>query len=272
MRATGPGKVRVAVVGSSVVDLGVDPARLGVPAYNVALRGASADIIATWTRRVVVPRLRPMTVVIGLTSRELSPNDAEQIGATRDFNGAPAVRSLLGTERWTDKADRSAGRVSEIFRYRTVLRRPLSWFGGRDGLDSGVRLTSLGWDRSKADGQYDASEGVRDFFRSAPLHDFTIGDHEVRVLTELATALRRGGTDVVVVNMPVTADYLTLHPHGESDYRAATEAMQRVAERSGSRFIDVGIWPNQLFGDPIHLNGAGVRRLAGELAPELAKP
>lgn len=266
------GRVDVAVVGSSVVDLGFDPAaepELG--AYNAALRGASAEVIARWTADVVVPRLDPQTVVIGVTSRELSPNDTEQIGATRDFLAAPAMRRLLGTETVMNGAERQAGRVSAIFRYRTVLRRPLLIFEGRDRLDSGVELSASGWDRSQEDTTYQDSEGVKQFFRSVPLRDFAVGTREQDRFETLAKALRSRGKDVVILNMPVTEDYIDLHPRKRTDYEAATAALRRVAERAGARFVDAGVWPSRFFSDPIHLNGDGASKLTGEVALELAR-
>jgi hypothetical protein len=267
LRRTG---IDVAVVGSSVVDLGVDPAAMGARSYNAAIRGASAEIIAGWTEDVVAPRLHPRTVVIGLTSRELTPNDGEQVNATRDYDRAPAVRQMRHDERWTDRADRTLGRASEIFRYRTVLRRPLLWFGQRKRLDSGVEMTSSGWDRSAADEPYDASPGRRRFFQTVPLHDYTVGAQERRRLQTLATTLRARGIRVLVLNMPVTQDYVALHPHGADDYRAATAAIERLAQRSGSGYVDAGIWPTTLFSDPIHLNGVGARRLSRQIAASVA--
>ena len=72
------GGASVVFVGSSMTNAAADPALatrlLGVkrPAFNAALDGADLRALEFWTLRVVVPKLRPRAVVIGVSSREFN--------------------------------------------------------------------------------------------------------------------------------------------------------------------------------------------------------
>ena len=77
------GGASVAFVGSSVVDVAVDPSALPRgederASYNASTGAGSLRMIATWTRVLAVPKLRPDVVVLGIISRELNANDPEQ--------------------------------------------------------------------------------------------------------------------------------------------------------------------------------------------------
>lgn len=259
-------------VGSSVADLGLVPARFGARTYNAALRGSSMQMIDIWTTRVVVPTAQPATVVIGLSSRELTPNDGQQQRGTRDFLKAPAVRRLLHTENLVDKLDRRIGDVSRLYQYRTVLRRPLRVFGDNGTLDSGVRLTNDGWDRSSSGATYDGSAGIVQFLRQGPLGNWRLGERELAQLREMLGALERAHVRTIVVSMPVTATYVGLHPRGRTDYDQAVAAMRAEAVAAGASFVDEGVWETGWFSDPIHLNGRGAARLSAMLATQVSGP
>ena len=257
-------------VGSSVADIGIDPATFASSSYNAGLRGSSMEMIDLWTRLVVVPRLRPSTVVIGLSSREMTPKDPQQRKATRDFLSAPAVRSLMHRQTIVGRIDRRVGQISSLYRYRTVLRRPLLALGRQRGLDSGVVLTGAGWDRSSAGATFNGGPGIRQFLSTGPLGHWELGSAEVGSLRSLLAFLRDRHIKAVVVAMPVTEELVSLHPHGRLDVDRALAAMRDVAAAGGARFVDEGVWESRWFSDPIHLNGSGAIRLGRLLAGQLS--
>lgn len=261
--------VRTVAVGSSVVDVALDPDALGPDAYNAALGAASIGMVDTFTREVVVPRLDPEVVVVGLSSRELNRNAPEQRRIEADFLDAPAVRHLLGTESTLDVAERVAGELSALVRYRSVLRDPESWVDPRpawDGTVTGDDGLYLGF----LDESYDASPAVRRRLRRGSLHAFEVGDRQVATLRALLTDLRSQGRQVLLVTTPVTREYVDLLPRGQVDHERFTALAEEVAQSAGVRFVDAGVWPDQLMADPLHVNRAGVQRFSELIATALA--
>ena len=72
--------------------------------------------------------------------------------------------------------------------------------------------------------------------------------------------------EAVVVSMPVTEDFVGWMPNGAADDALCREAMASAVTAAGGQFLDPGVWPRELFADPIHLNGQGSRRLTTYLA------
>lgn len=267
MRDVPPGGVVFA--GSSMMDMAGDAGRLP-HAYNAALRGASLVMTEKWLELAVVPALRPRVVVLGVSTRELNANDGAQATTTERFLDAPAVRRLTGRETALDRAERWGERFSALLRYRTVLRRPGDLFA-KGGAVEGATIGADGHDDSFRQRSYELDDAARSFFAREPLHDFAVGTAQLQSLRRTVEWLRRRGIDVVVVAMPVTADYAALHPGGTPTYEAAIARLRDTAVGAGARWVDVGIWPTRLFADPMHVNGAGAARFTDRIA-ELVAP
>ena len=109
LRATGPGRIDTVFVGSSVLDVAVQPDRFATAAgldgdaYNAALLGADMRSLELWVEHVVVPAVAPKRVVFGLNCREL--NGAE------DAQDAYFAEFTLRAGRWPAS---SVGRPSSI--------------------------------------------------------------------------------------------------------------------------------------------------------------
>ena len=75
--------------------------------------------------------------------------------------------------------------------------------------------------------------------------------------------------DVVLVVLPVTADYQALHPNGRADVDDFVGRVRRAADQSGARLIDLHTETNDgWFADTHHLNQTGADELSRRL-PEL---
>lgn len=264
------GPVDIALVGSSVVDVSIDPEGLDDPAFNAALGAASIGMIADFTRAVVAPRLDPDIVVIGLTSRELNPNSLEQGQIEERFRQAPAVRHVLGTESVLDRLERSVESVSALVAYRSILRDPENWvgdpprqWGSSVTADSGLYLDFL-------DEQYRYDEGTERRLGEGALRDYLLGGEQLDTLRTLITDLTDDGRHVLLLATPVTEDYVALHPGGGADHRDFLAALRLLADDTGVAFATSGVWDRTFFADPLHVNRAGAERLTELLDDALA--
>ena len=265
------GPVDVALVGSSVVDVSVDPARLGSSAFNAALGAASIGMVADFTRGVVVPRLEPDVVVVGVTSRELNENSLQQSAIEQRFRDAPAVREALGTESLLDRVAREAADLSALVEYRSILRDPDTWLG-QTAREWGPEITSdgglyLGFLQER----YRFDETNRRSLGGGALREFRIGDAQVRTLRRLLADLRASGIDVLLVATPVTDDYVALHPRGSADHEAFLGTLSEVADDADVPFVAAGVWEDELFADPLHVNRDGMERLTEVVRGEIAR-
>ena len=265
----GDGGVGVVVVGSSVADVSVDPAGLDHArgAYNAGLVGATAWIVDAWTRELVVPRLDPDVVVVAVSSRDLNDNGAGVALSDGLFRRSEGGRRVLGTESTADEVERWLDERSALLRYREVLRRPFEAWAGYDPPDrDAAAITELGLETHLLDERYADRAFAVDFMRREPLRDFALDGVQEAAFERLVTGLVADGRRVVVVDVPVTQDYVDAHPRGEQDmddYRAVVDA---VVARTGAELVRPGVWEPSLFSDPLHLNGAGVDRLTDLLA------
>jgi hypothetical protein len=273
----GTGGVGVALVGSSVMDVSVDPALLseeatgGRGAYNAALIGATPVIVDIWTRELVVPELRPDVVVVAVSSRDLNGNGASMRQHGEDFVASPGGSWLLGSHSIADAAEWWLLEHSALIRHRESLRRPLEAVFGYDPPDrTESALTDLGLQTHLVDDQYRRDRAIQDFFRQQPLRDFAVTDDQLDAVRRLASALETSGIRVVLLDVPVTDDYVELHPRGEADVAAYTAAVDEISTATGAEVLRPGRWPAELFSDPLHLNGAGVRRLSAAVDAYLA--
>lgn len=278
----------IVLVGDSMTDDGLNPAvidtALGQTArtYNAALAAMPPTFLAPWTEKIVVPKLRPKTVVIGVGPGIVNANAHPPTGLSNALLDSGPMRHALGTERVGDTAIRVAGDVSAIFRYRRVLRRPTMWTAGRANGENGAAgvfdpiLSPAGMAQTGAGMTYGVFEGHqidmaarKADIAGGPLHDFAVGRQGVDGLVALAGQLRRAGAAVVLVDLPLAPDAIDLMPHGRADRDAMSAALAAAARSSGAAFVDGGVWDTSFFGDPIHLNDRGAARLSQLVAPAL---
>src|SRR3546814_12307906 len=91
------GGASVALLGSSVIDVAVDPAGLDGPvtadrpAYNAGLIGANLEMVDVWSEHVVEPALAPDVAVIAISSRDVNATGPGPASPTPGFAPLPAV-------------------------------------------------------------------------------------------------------------------------------------------------------------------------------------
>lgn len=274
------GGASIVFLGSSTMDAAADASAFEIPgasrpAYNASTGAGSMRTIDIWGRMVAIPRLRPDVVVIGVVSRELNPNDAQQALNEANFMDSTATRRLLGDETLLQRVERRVASVSAIVEYRSVLRQPRRVW---DTLFTGEFRSGEFGEVVASDGQYEGfldqrladTDITADLVRRTLLRDFEIGADQVHTLRRLLAELAGQNLRVLVVNMPVADVYVAAHPDGEAGYRRAVEVVRLEAERTGARHVDIGPWPDELMADMGHVNAAGARRFTAELTPILA--
>lgn len=119
-------------------------------------------------------------------------------------------------------------------------------------------------------GQVTSAEFMRKLFvDGGPVQGREIANEKVDAIRSLLTGLVDQGLNVVVVDMPVTADFVSYLPQGTQDYQRSSAAIEQVTKESGATYVDAGIWDTSLFCDPIHVNDQGSARFGQLVAPHL---
>lgn len=262
--ASSQGGASVVFIGSSVIDVAVDPTKLTAPVtedrppYNAGLIGANPEMVDIWSEHVVEPTLRPDVVVLAVSSRDVNRNGAGLESQTPNFYRLPAVRRLLGTESALQKVERRAGDVLRIVRYRSVLRRPLEALFEYDSPDRNLAMnTEAGQELHLAETAYQGGPNVEAFFRAEPLLNYVASETQLAGMRRTINRLKAAGVRVVLLDVPVTQQYIDLHPRGADDYRFYEIGLNVLAAQTGTDLVDTGVWTSEGFSDPLHLNGAG---------------
>lgn len=274
------GGADIVLLGSSMTNAAVDPVALARslgtprPVYNAALNGASVRSMATWLEEVVIPELQPRLVVVGLSSRELNGRGINQAEELSSFSSSPAIERLTGSGGWMGRLERAVDDASALFRYRTVLRRPLDAFDDAKGpprpaqvlLPNGVLRALHVFEKT----DYRVTAAFRTRIAGRVLNDYAIGDAELAALADLLDTAGDAGVEVAVMLMPITADAVAMHPDGAEDQALFDATITTATE--GHRLIDLrrSFEDLSLFADPLHLNGRGRHDFTLALAAALA--
>jgi hypothetical protein len=229
------------------------------------LDAASPALLEHWLDDEVLPRLRPRTVVVAVASLDLNGAGAAVAGAREAYEEADATRP--GT---VGRVGAAAVEHSALTRHRRALRDPATIW---DALGRAARgapqdhpsaagiegvLGPDGQGRSRAALRYRGDPGAKAFTRSQFLADWRLDPGQLDALERLVRGARDTGADVVLVALPVTDDYASLHPGGVGDLDTALGAMAGVAERTGVPFVDLHDQQgDEAFADTHHLNSTG---------------
>lgn len=267
----------VVFLGSSSVNNGIDPSliqrELGVRGFNAAINGADLRVTDWWARNVVLPKLRPRAVVIGMTSYELEDNFGIPGGLYEKVRDSAAGRRVAGRGPGR-KLQSFFEQRSALIRYRAVLRQPVSALRGSDAAQAGDSVRSDGVLRRVLllrPGAYWSPNTPGNLAGWRRTHGvYEIGGRQTRAFTRLVHALRASSVHVTVVLMPVTRDAVFLHPRGRLDYQAFVRTVERLVESQKLDFVRVSTARTGHFGfrDPFHLNRYGMRYLSSALAGE----
>jgi hypothetical protein len=290
----------VVLVGGSPMAEGVDPARLSGlywrgtalrRVFNLGLAGATTTVVwhAVEHGLVAPPRL----LVYGITASDLNDNRDEPNGVWT-FMDVPDVADWLRR-----RPDQGAWCLRHFVRERCARLCALAYYRNGLRLWAADRLRPW-WPGSNPQAVEDADYGLRfsaalrrgDGFAPRPEnHDRTLtqlkATHQVEARFRFLDGYRLGGhlqylhrildwaagrgVEVVLVDMPVSADIEVPYAPAFAAYRSALADVERVR---GARVVRgsrqaVGLTETD-FADRIHLNARGTERLSGWLRGQLA--
>ncbi len=253
-------QIDVVLVGDSTMESGVDPARLrsrvGIEAFNAAIPFSTPLAMEAWLEEVVLARLQPRVVVIGLGF------DPAQTAADDD----PLRRALDADEDggvWE-----MLGRYSELVRRRRQLRDWPETLRTVRALESNT-WTAEGFQTGYLRGTIRSVNEVEDPARQASA---TMSADNVAALSRLGRHLTEEGIAVVVVMEPVRC------PNEACRVAVVTSPYHRqvsaVARRLGVGFLDTNTrrWGPELFVDDLHLTAEGVQRFTDEVGRIVTSP
>jgi hypothetical protein len=291
------------LVGGSAVSEGIAPAFLAglcrhghtlARAYNLGLPGATIAEVWHGVRHGVTSP--PRLLVYGMTASDLNDKRGEP-------HGARALMDLEDVALWCRLRPSAAGwcvgcfakdrvaRLWQLFYHANAIRlwaadRAESFWPGccaaaaaeaREGLRySGALAQADGYAPQPAgqNGRLDHLKARGELtFRAHTLENYQLGQY-LRYLHRLLDWAARHGVEIVLVDMPVSADLEErLHPQAFARYRAALVEVERarcVAVLRASRQA-LGLTECH-FADLVHLNVNGMVRLSTWLRQALADP
>jgi hypothetical protein len=237
------------------------------PVYNASLLGADTQITKLWATRLVEPTVRPSVVVMGVSCREIGGQDPALSTQYRQFVDAPAMRKLMGREKLLAKVDERAGDISALVRHRFELRKPLNLVSSDHRSTPTFTIDADGQDDFFLHRAYPAPQDVQDVLYRPDVTELVLSERRIKALASTVRDLRRDSVEVVVVNMPVTQDYVDYMPApAERTNARCWQVLRETAEKAGARYVEAGVWDRSLFADPIHLNAAGSERFSTMMA------
>jgi len=283
-------RVGTVFLGDSMIDAGIDPVAFRDAAprtgtgYNAALLGAPLSAQQLWADRLVLDRLQPDLVVLGVSPTSVSTLG---VGSRERLTYGEVIADNVRTlddDPWAQVADQ-VGEALYLVRYRASLRNPrlvasatwqtLSGQGG--GLDASVRPPEFwstnvapdGQVRSYVDGQATTigPTGVIEQIRTMLASDWVMAP-----LDEMVATVRAHGASIVLVVPPTATDVMAASGIDVGQWKAAVGLIADRARQLDVPFVDYtdAGYDRSTFFDPFHLNGAGSQRFSDQLGTAVA--
>ena len=262
---------QVVFVGSSMIDVGVEPSVFiaaqdrYASAYNAATENASPRLWQMWLDDVVLPGLEPDVVVIGVSSFTVNDEGSNREAFIDTYVNSPArTAPTIGADPRT---------WSALYNHRRDLRSPDTWqqlVTGRS--QDGVALHPLGYNPRVRERPYEVPDYYSRRTVGGVLNDYSSGGKEAQALESLVASLQdRGVTPVIVIMPAVLDDHLPMHPNGLADYAQHLAIADDIATVTGVTVLrpPETFFDESLFVDPVHLNGTGADRFSRWLAAQL---
>ena len=260
----------VVFAGSSQVLEGVAPSLAapgaGLRAYNAAVHRGFLPLTERWLLDVVLPLVEPALVVLGLGILDLNDNGVAQYEVVERFEAAPARRrGPVATARRTLHERSELARRLLARRGPSVVLRDVRVGPDGEGLEFATAT------------EYRLSEKKRAYVEDELLGDYEFGPRTVAALDRVVTGVRATGSELALVEMPVTEELVPMLPRGEADLRAVRQVLRREADRHRVRLVTevAEVTDRRWFADCVHHHGAGMAHvsqlLAGALAGEYGK-
>jgi len=269
------GGVDIAFFGTSMMNVGVDPALVmdalggSATAYNASLNSAIPRLTEVWARDVVFPRLHPEVVVIGVASYDLSDTGANRTTFLDAFLDSASGKRAAGEDGVLDKANYWMAQHFELWDYRAELRDPDTLLDALRGKKPVKDKEAVATD---ALGHSTAVEAQQFVNRSGlPVEQYKVGTADADALRRLISYAEKQGSRVVLVDMPVTQEFVDRHPDGDATYADFVDRLQALADDMDVPLLRFdSIRDHLLFADQVHLNRSGTEMFTTQLTEALA--
>jgi hypothetical protein len=270
------GETCLAFVGSSTVGAAIAPevltSTLGRDDWYVAwVAGANARVLNPWTEEIVVSKLAPQFVVIGVTSFEL--NDAYSAESVLDsYIESPGRHEAIGSIGLRDRISDAMTEVSAFFELRPYLRSPAEFVARLTGRIPSMAPEHGQFDGARNTGYAEEPDGMARV--RAYVDTFSLGERTTSALERTIEELRAQGRTVALVALAVLeSEWASWHEHGMADIEAYRESLAAIGERHN---VPLFAYPGELqdeslYRDPIHLNGEGSSLFTARLGEDLGQ-
>lgn len=267
--------VDVVFFGTSMVNAAVIPSEFealvegDVETYNAGLSSGQPLLMEAWSLDVVIPKLSPDLVVIAVSSVDLS--DAGD-GATVFYDAfvdSPGGERALGTENALERSDRWLQNRSALVANRASLRDPRALWDAIRGEEPAGDPVALSID-DDGYGSFRNTQQFEDRVRQdgiAGVTRWSLGPRNIAALQGMIAGARADGAQVVLVQLPVTKEYVDEHPNGADDYASFERALREIADPVAVPVLDLdAMTDHRFFSDELHLNVDGARLFTRSLA------
>jgi hypothetical protein len=269
------GGAQIVYLGSSLPDVGIEPALVdkqiggGVTSYNAALASSIPRMTTAWAESVVIPKLHPKVIVLGVGAYDIGAEGGAGRTAFYDaFLASSGARQAMGKENPIQRANRWIGQYSELWFHKDQLRDPETVVRAVLGRTppSDPEAANLDADgRETADQYFPFSNQAR-----VDVTDWSLGTKDTDAVKQLIAYAHKRGITVILVDMPVTNQLVNRMPQGEASYKSFDTALGAIGKTSHSKVLYFdNIRSDSLFLDDIHLNHNGADLLSVGLGREL---
>jgi hypothetical protein len=268
------GGADVVFLGSSLVDLGIDPQTFdrvvgnGVTSYNAGLESSIPRMTEVWTEDIVIPKLHPKVLVLGVGAYDFDANGGNRTAYLNAFLASSGAKATMGKDDPIQTANRWLGDVSSLWYHKDQLRDPETVVRA---IFDRKQPTEIDAADLSSDGRQ--TETQNNSFVNVPRLNITnwkLGYKDVDAVKRLIAFAAQRKISVILVDMPVTNQFIDRMPHPQSDFRTFQNELSAVGAQSHSQVLSFdSIRSTSLFSDDLHLNRKGAEFFSTLLALRL---
>ncbi|HEY2214733.1 MAG TPA: hypothetical protein VGH31_06725, partial [Acidimicrobiales bacterium] len=215
------GGASIVFLGSSLVDLGTEPnvvdAQLGghVTSYNAGLDSSIPRMTTVWAEHVVIPKLHPKVLVLGVGPYDLDGSGGStRLAFYNGFVNSPAAKKLLNHNDLIQNLNQWLGQHSSLWFNKVALRDPETV---ARAIFSRPQPSDPAADQVLPDGRQTTNQYVP--FINVPRLDitnWTLGTADANSIKQLIGYAAKRHIKVVLINMPVTNQLVNRMPQKEA--------------------------------------------------------
>jgi hypothetical protein len=268
------GGVDMVFVGTSMVNTDIEPTEVvrqlggGLTVYNAAIGSAIPRMNEAWVKDVVLPRLHPKLLVLGVTSFDFTDSGVGRTVFWDAFRASAGGRQAMHGATVVQRLDRRLARYSSFWDHRFELRNPHDLKGALEGHKppADPEATSLEPDGRSSFLQTQQFDNRR-AGANADVSSWAPGTKDPAALAALVNDARAAGAKVAIIDMPVTDEFIARHPHGPADYQAYLRLLHGLADSQAVPVLQMDqLRDHALFADEVHLNVTGALPFSSRVA------